>query len=91
MNVPEAVGVPTIVITLPAHEAVTPAGSPVGVPMPVALVVVCVMVGIAPPRQKVGLTLANEAVLIGLTLTTALPLTGVVHGLAPVTATLTNV
>jgi hypothetical protein len=39
-NVPAAVGVPLIVIVLPAHAAVTPDGKPVGVPIPVAPVVV---------------------------------------------------
>ena len=34
---------PLIVITLPDQAAVTPAGNPVVVPMPVALVVVCVI------------------------------------------------
>ena len=40
---PDAVGVPLIVIVLEAHAAVTPAGKPVAVPMPVAPVVVCVI------------------------------------------------
>ena len=34
---------PLIVITLADQAAVTPAGNPVGVPMPVALVVECVI------------------------------------------------
>ena len=34
---------PLIVITLPDQAAVTPVGKPVAVPMPVALVVVCVI------------------------------------------------
>ena len=46
MNVPDTVGVPLIVTVLPAHAAVTPAGKPVAVPMPVAPVVVCVIVGL---------------------------------------------
>jgi hypothetical protein len=37
------VGVPLIVMVLLAHEAVTPGGKPLGVPMPVALTVPCVM------------------------------------------------
>jgi hypothetical protein len=45
--VPDAVGVPLIVIVLLAHDAVTPAGKPVTVPMPVAPVVVCVIVGLS--------------------------------------------
>ena len=40
---PVADGVPLIVITLPDQAAVTPAGNPVAVPMPVALVVACVI------------------------------------------------
>ena len=80
-----------MVMTPLLHAGVTPAGKFEGAPIPVAPVVVCVMVGITSPRQIVGLVLAAETVLIGLTLMTALPLTGVVHGLAPVTATLTNV
>ena len=40
---PVADGVPLIVIILLAQAAVTPAGNPVAVPMPVALVVVCVI------------------------------------------------
>ena len=43
VNVPAEVGVPLMVMVLLAHEAVTPGGKPLGVPMPVALTVVCVM------------------------------------------------
>ena len=43
MKVPDAVGVPLIVITLLAQTAVTPAGNPVAVPMPVAPVVAIVI------------------------------------------------
>jgi hypothetical protein len=39
VKLPVAVGAPLIVITLLDHEAVTPAGNPVAVPMPVAPVV----------------------------------------------------
>ena len=39
LKVPEVVGVPDIVITLLDHEALTPEGKPVTVPMPVAPVV----------------------------------------------------
>ena len=38
-NTPAAVGVPLIVIVLPANAAVTPAGKPAAAPMPVASVV----------------------------------------------------
>jgi hypothetical protein len=40
LNVPDAVGVPLIVIVFDAHAAATPAGNPVAVPIPVAPVVV---------------------------------------------------
>ena len=46
MKVPAAVGVPLIVITLLAQTAVTPAGKPVAVPMPVAPVVAIVIDGV---------------------------------------------
>ena len=36
-------GVPLIVTVLDAHEAVTPLGRPVAVPIPVAPIVVCVI------------------------------------------------
>ena len=39
-KVPDTVGVPLIVIVFEDHNAVTPAGNPVAVPIPVALVVV---------------------------------------------------
>ena len=42
MKVPLCVGIPLIVIVLEAHDAVTPEGRPVAVPMPVAPVVVWV-------------------------------------------------
>ena len=67
MNVPEAVGVPLIVIVFDAHVAVTPAGRPVAVPMPVAPVVVCVMAVRAVLRHKVGVAEAEEAVLMAFT------------------------
>ena len=43
MKVPATVGVPEIVITLLAHDALTPVGKPDAVPMPVAPVVVWVI------------------------------------------------
>ena len=58
---------PLIVITLFAHEAVTPVGKPVAVPMPVALVVVCVMLVNAVLIHKVGVLDAALTVLFGLT------------------------
>ena len=58
---------PLIVMVLEAHAAVTPAGRPVGVPMPVAPVVVCVMAVRAVLRHSIGVEEATEAVLDGVT------------------------
>ena len=65
---PDAVGVPLIVIVLLAQAAVTPAGSPVAVPIPLAPVVVCVMFVNTVLIHKVGLELATPAVLAGVTM-----------------------
>ena len=63
MKVPDAVGVPLIVITLLAQTAVTPAGNPVAVPMPVAPVVAIVIDGVkAVFTGSVGLDDAVPAV-----------------------------
>ena len=43
-----------MVIVLLAQEAVTPAGKPVGLPIPVALMVVCVMAVSAVLTRTVG-------------------------------------
>ena len=59
---------PLIVIVLLAHAAVTPAGKPVAVPMPVAPVVVCVMFVNAVLIHNVGDELAAPAVLAGVTI-----------------------
>ena len=67
MNVPDAVGVPLIVIVFDAQEAVTPAGRPVAVPMPVAPVVVCVTAVRAVLMHSVGVAEAVPAVLDGVT------------------------
>ena len=67
VKVPEAVGVPLIVMVLFAHAAVTPAGNPVGVPIPVAPVVVWVTLVIAVPIHNVGVDDAAVTVLIGVT------------------------
>ena len=64
---PLAVGVPLIVIVLLAQAAVTPAGKPVAVPIPVAPVVVWVMFVNAVLIHSVGLVLAVPAVLSGVT------------------------
>ena len=67
MKVPVAVGVPLMVITLAAHAALTPAGNPVGAPIPVAPVVLWVMLVIKVPTQSVGDDDAAPAVMFGLT------------------------
>jgi hypothetical protein len=64
LNVPDAVGVPERVITLFSHAAVTPAGSPVAAPMPVAPVVVNVIGVSAVLMQSVGLEDGPTAVLL---------------------------
>jgi hypothetical protein len=63
LNVPEPVGVPLIVIVLEAHEAVTPAGKPVAVPIPLAPVVVWVMLVMALFKHPLGEADAAETVL----------------------------
>ena len=60
-------GVPLIVMVLFAQAAVTPAGSPVAVPMPVAPVVVCVISVSAVLIHKVGVEEATPVVLLGVT------------------------
>ena len=69
MNVPEAVGVPEIVIVFEDHAAVKPVGKPVAVPIPVAPVVACVMLVNAVLIQRVGVLDAVPAVLVALTVT----------------------
>jgi hypothetical protein len=56
-----------MVMVLEAQEAVTPAGSPVAVPIPVAPVVVCVMLVIAVFKQSVGVEDAAPAELTAVT------------------------
>ena len=64
---PEAVGVPLIVIILEAQEAVTPPGSPVAAPMPVARVVVWVMAVRSVFTHSVGVEEAAPAVFTAVT------------------------
>ena len=54
-------------IVLDAQAAVTPAGRPVAVPIPVAPVVVCVMLVSAVLMHKVGIVEAAPTVLSGVT------------------------
>jgi hypothetical protein len=63
-KVPDAVGEPLMLTPLLAQLAVTPAGSPVAVPMPVAPVVVCVIVVNTDPTQRVGVLEAAPTVLL---------------------------
>ena len=67
MNVPEAVGVPEMVMVLEAQAAVTPAGNPVAVPIPVAPDVAWVILVNAVLIQRVGVLEAVPAVLAGVT------------------------
>ena len=67
MKVPDAVGVPLMVIVLVAHVAVTPVGKPVAVPIPVAPVVVCVIAVSAVLIHNVGVLDAAVTVLAGVT------------------------
>ncbi len=60
-------GVPLIVITFDAHEAVTPEGKPVAAPMPVAPVVAWVMAVSAVFKHKVGVVDAALTVLFDVT------------------------
>ena len=72
MNVPEAVGVPLIVITFDAHVALTPAGNPFApdtpsLAIPVAPVVVCVIAVKAVLIHNVGVVEGALAVLAAVT------------------------
>ena len=91
MNVPDAVGVPLIVMVLAAQVAVTPAGSPVAVPIPVAPVVICVIAAVnAVLIQIVGVVDGNETVLSGFTVMVPVDVNGVLTTGEPA-ATLVNV
>ena len=62
-----------MVIVLVAHAAVTPVGKPVGAPIPVAPVVVCVIGVSTTPTHKVGDDDAAVTVLFALTVMVAGP------------------
>ena len=64
---PETIGVPLIFIVSEAQKAVTPIGRPVGVPMPVAPVVVCVIAVRAVLIHCDGVEEAAPTVLSGVT------------------------
>ena len=71
---PVADGVPLIVIVLADQAAVTPAGNPVAVPMPVALVVACVIFVKAVFTVSVGVDDAAAAAQAGVALTVIPPI-----------------
>ena len=75
MNRPAAVGAPLRVRVLAFQAAVTPAGSPVGVPMPVTPVVVRVMGTNAVLIHRVGVEEAVPAVLLAVTVMVPVALT----------------
>ena len=68
-----------MVITSEAHAALTPAGNPVAVPMPVAPVVACVILVNAVLIQSVGVLDAAPAVLFGVTVIVPVALTEEPH------------
>ena len=75
MNVPDAVGVPLMVIVLVAQATVTPVGKPVAAPIPVAPVVVWVIAVSAVLLHKVGVLDATLTVLAGVTVIVPVALT----------------
>ena len=75
MNVPEADGVPLMVIVPADQAAVTPEGRPVAVPIPVAPVVVWVMLVSTVLIQRVGVDEAVLAVLAAVTVMVPVALT----------------
>jgi hypothetical protein len=86
LKVPDAVGVPLIVIVLLAHAAVTPAGKPVAAPIPVAPVVVCVIAVSAVLIHNVGVLDAAVTVLFGVIVIVGVVVNRVVHPVADVVA-----
>ena len=76
MKVPVVVGVPLIVITSADQEAVTPAGKPVAVPIPVAPVVAIVIFVIVVFTKSDGFEDAVPAVLMVQCVTVAVVVTG---------------
>ena len=68
MKVPDAVGVPLMLIVLDAKVAVIPAGNPIATPIPVAPVIACVMAVKAVLIHSVGVLDAAATVLAGVTM-----------------------
>ena len=62
MNAPASVGVPLMVIVFEAQTVVTPTGSPMAVPIPVAPVVVWVIDAMATFVHTVGVEEAADTV-----------------------------
>ena len=76
MKIPDAEGVPLMVMVLPAQVALTPAGKPVAEPIPVASVVVCVIEVVnAVLIHNVGVLEAALAVLAAVTVIVPVALT----------------
>ena len=67
MKVPAVVGVPLMVMVLLDQAAVNPEGKPAAVPIPVALVVVCVILLNEVLIHKLGVLEAALAVIAGVT------------------------
>ena len=89
MNVPDAVGVPLIVITFAAHVALTPAGKPFApdtpeLEIPVAPVVAIVILVSAEFLHNVGEEDGVAAVLVAVTVTMRVSV-ALAHPPAPVT------
>ena len=64
-----------MVMVFPDHDALTPGGNPVAVPMPVAPVVVCVIAVIIVPTHKPGVEDGGPAVFKGVTVMDPIALT----------------
>jgi hypothetical protein len=75
LKIPDAVGVPLIVIVFEAQFADTPPGKPVGVPIPVAPVVLCVIGVNALLIHSVGVDDAAPAVMSAVTVIVPVALT----------------
>jgi hypothetical protein len=75
LKVPVAEGVPLMVMVFDAQLAVTPAGKPVAVPIPVAPAVVCVIFVMAVLIQTVGVDEATLAVFATVTVIVPVALT----------------
>jgi hypothetical protein len=75
LKIPDAVGVPLIVIVFEAQFADTPPGKPEGVPIPVAPVVLCVIGVNALLIHSVGVDDAAPAVMSAVTVIVPVALT----------------